>query len=231
MIRVVAFDLDDTLWDVHPVIMRAERRLGDWLRKELPAVQYDTESLRQLRSEVLEQHPEVAHRVTDFRRRLLELAMKKSGMNDLQAARHSAAAMEVFLIARNEIDFFEGALETITAIAPHYTLGALTNGNADIHRLGLAEHFSFAFSAEQVGAAKPAPDLFQKALEHTGVAPHEMVYVGDDPEKDIDAANKVGLRTIWVKTTSRPGPGDTEPDQTIDHISQLPDALRALAEL
>ena len=41
MIRVIAFDLDDTLWNVHPVIRRAESILADWLEKEVPGYRYE----------------------------------------------------------------------------------------------------------------------------------------------------------------------------------------------
>lgn len=228
MIRVVAFDLDDTLWDVHPVIMRAEKKLGAWLRSEVPQLTYDVVSMRSLRDEVLADHPDIGHRLTEFRRALIEKAMVKSNIPREESRVLSEAAMEIFLIARNEVEFYEGALDAISIIADRYQLGALTNGNADIKRLGLSNHFSFAFSAEEVGAPKPAPDLFHTALAHTGCDPTQMVYVGDDPVKDIDTANQVGLHTVWLKNDLRPGPGETEPDRTISDIRKLPDVLKEL---
>ncbi len=228
MIKVIAFDLDDTLWAVDPVIIRAEQKLNAWLKAEVPALAYDMREMRDFRHEVLAQHPDIGHRLTEFRLRLIELAMLKSEMASDHAADASREAMEVFLAARNEVEFFEGALDAIANISASYQLGALTNGNADIHRLGLSDHFSFAFSAEEVGAPKPAPDLFHAALSHTGAQPDEMVYVGDDPVKDVDAANKVGLHTIWVKNEARPGPGETTPDRVVTDLSQLPDVIRGL---
>ena len=56
-----------------------------------------------------------------------------------------------------------------SALARRHRLGALTNGNADIARLGLDRFFRFAFSAADVGAAKPAPEMFRAALLHTSV--------------------------------------------------------------
>lgn len=232
MIKTVAFDLDDTLWAVTPVIIRAEQKLDAWLKAEVSGLQYDMKSMRDLRHEVLAAHPGIGHRLTEFRLRLIELAMLKSDMPERAAAEHAARAMEVFLAARNDIEFFEGAMEAISEISDQYQLGALTNGNADINRLGLSGHFSFAFSAEEVGAPKPAPDLFRAALSHTGCAPGEMVYVGDDPIKDIDAANQVGLRTIWFRNEATPGPGpepgETSPDATIGRLRELPGAIAAL---
>ncbi len=228
MIRVVAFDLDDTLWRMGPVIMRAEQKLSDWMQSEVPHLRYDPHDLRELRDEVLQEHPGIGHRLTELRRRTLEKALRRSNIPPEKSSLLAGRAMEVFLAARNQVQFFDGALEAIEILAARYHLGALTNGNADIHRLGLGDHFSFAFSAEQVGAPKPAPALFHAALEHTGCKPGEMVYVGDDPVKDMDTANRVGLYTVWLRHKSGPGPGETEPDHIIDDIRELPEAIEKL---
>lgn len=143
MIRVIAFDLDDTLWAVKPVIINAEKRLNDWLKQEIPQLNYDVSSMRELRHELLEEDPNLGNRITEFRRRLIERAMLLSQVD--QATELSHQAMDVFLIARNEVEFFEGAIETISMLANQFILGALSNGNADIRRLGLDGYFSFAF--------------------------------------------------------------------------------------
>ena len=48
-IKVVAFDLDDTLWDMKPTLIRAERVLGKWLAENCPNLTYDVETMRQIR--------------------------------------------------------------------------------------------------------------------------------------------------------------------------------------
>ena len=224
MIKVVAFDLDDTLWALRPVIMHAEEELSAWLKAELPELQYDSQTLGKIRQEVISQEPSLAHRLTELRRQVIEYVLLQSDIPPDDAYRLSQAGMEVFLSARNEIEFFDGALEAIAKLAQRYQLGALTNGNADIQRLGLAQHFSFAFSAEEVGAPKPAPALFHAALAHTECQPGEMVYVGDDPIKDIDPAKRLGLHTVWFKNDKRIE-GETSPDRTISRLSDLPEVL------
>ena len=224
MIKIVAFDLDDTLWALRPVIMRAEGKLSAWLKAEVPGLQYDAQPLGKIREEVITQEPSLAHRLTELRRQVIEYVMVQGDIPPDDAYRLSQAGMEVFLSARNEIEFFDGALEAIAKLAQRYQLGALTNGNADIKRLGLGQHFSFAFSAEEVGAPKPAPDLFQAALAHTGCHPFEMVYVGDDPIKDIDPAKRLGLHTVWFKNAKRTE-GETSPDRTISRLIELPEVL------
>ena len=226
MIKVIAFDLDDTLWHVDPVIIRAEKTLNEWFHWRVPGFEYDMRKMGQFRDQVLSDQPELSGRLTEFRGRVIESALTHHGVAEPPLV--AAEAIEIFLTARNQVDFFAGAIDAIIEISAIYQLGALTNGNADIHRLDLAQYFSFAFSAEEVGAPKPAADLFYKALSHTGVEAIEMVYVGDDRIKDVDAANAIGLKTIWLRNERRAGPGKSEPDSIIDDISQLPQAIKSI---
>ena len=229
MIKVIGFDLDDTLWAVKPIIEQAETRLDEWLTANLSEMKYTVTTMRSLREEVLEEMPELLHRITALRRCIIERAMLLSGIGKTDAAHLSNEAMEVFLAARNEIEFHEGAMEAIIELSDRFVLGALTNGNADIDRLGLRPYFSFSFSAEQVGAPKPAPDLFEHALSYTQVSPDEMIYVGDNPVLDIDAANNLGLHTIWINNGQRE-PGMTSADVTIDHVRDLKDAVGTIID-
>ena len=226
MIEVIGFDLDDTLWAVTPVIIRAEKTLNAWLAEAAPELKYDVVSMRELRHEVLEKHPSLAIKITELRRQIIVQALMNSDI--AQADEIADRAIEVFLTARNQIEFFDGALEVLARLDSTHRLGALSNGNADIHRLGLSHLFDFAFSAEDVGAPKPDPALFEKALAHTGVDAHRMVYVGDDPLLDVDAAKQVGLKTIWLDHGKKPV-GSSQPDITIFNIRDLPGAIDALS--
>lgn len=227
MIKVIGFDLDDTLWELMPVIMRAESQLNEWLKSKVPTLKYDVTSMRTLRDEILEREPHLAKQITELRRQIILAALIKSQVDSTESEAIASEAIEVFLDARNQIEFFEGALDVLTHLDKQHRLGALSNGNADIHRLGLSHLFEFAFSAEDVGAPKPDLALFQRALTHTGVEPNHMVYVGDDPILDVDAAKQAGLRTVWLDHGKKPR-GKSQPDATIFHIQELPDAIRSL---
>ena len=71
MIKVIAFDLDDTLWHIDPVIIRAEKILKEWFRWKVPGFKYDTETMRPYREEVLHEQPSLSGRLTEFRRRVI----------------------------------------------------------------------------------------------------------------------------------------------------------------
>jgi putative hydrolase of the HAD superfamily len=231
MIKVIGFDLDDTLWAVKPVIIKAEAGLKAHLKHRLPQFNYAQQALLIARKQLLTEEPSLSFRLTALRLAILTKAMINNGIDATQAQNLAAEAMDVFLEARNQVTFFPGALEALTELAQGYTLGALTNGNADIKRLGLEHLFMFSFSAEQVGAAKPDPALFEAALAQTGIKAHEMIYVGDDPLLDVDAAARLGIRTIWKSNPKKQSELISIPDEQIQQLSELPGAVKKIARM
>lgn len=63
---------------------------------------------------------------------------------------------------------------------------------------GLGPALDAAVSSAEVGHAKPAPAIFEAALERAGVSAAEAVHVGDSLEKDLKGARGAGVRAILV---------------------------------
>jgi len=228
MIKLIGFDLDDTLWDLIPVIVRAEEVLEKWLTLNIRELRYSVSEMKEFRKPLLHESPELTHQITEFRRRLIEKALIHSDIKPTQAASISREAIEVFLIARNQIELFDGVESTLLGLSKDYQVCALSNGNADINRLGLDHLFDFAFSAEDVGGAKPSHHLFTAALAKTSLQAQEMIYIGDDPLLDVDAAMDLGIHTIWMDRGKKEV-GRHQADQVITKIFQLEDAIRTIA--
>jgi putative hydrolase of the HAD superfamily len=132
----------------------------------------------------------------------------------------------VFHDARNRVTFFPGALEVLETLADSYTLGALSNGNADLKRIGIRELFGFHHSAESIGRRKPDPDMFQAALLSAGVRPEQALHVGDHPVEDVDAARQHGFHAVWANLIDLRWPGDLDkPEHHIHHLRELTDLL------
>lgn len=66
--------------------------------------------------------------------------------------------------------------------------------------LGLVSLLDVIVLPSDVGAAKPDPRIFEYALEQLGVRAAEAIYVGDDADEDVAAAQRVGLRAVDVAT-------------------------------
>jgi putative hydrolase of the HAD superfamily len=69
-VRAICFDLDNTLWDIEPVLKRAERILTDWLTGRYPRIaeRFPPETMQELRATVLRELPQHAHDLSFVRR-------------------------------------------------------------------------------------------------------------------------------------------------------------------
>jgi putative hydrolase of the HAD superfamily len=96
-------------------------------------------------------------------------------------------------------------------------------------RLGLVPHLDARaiFISDQIGIAKPNPKLYQAALRELGLAPEEVMYVGDSPAHDIAPPKSLGMITVWCRRASRypiEGTG-IEPHYTVDDFDELREIL------
>jgi len=232
-LKVITFDLDNTLWDVDRVIVKAEQQMRGWLADHVPeyAELFPPAVVFDLRAEVVARHPALKHDLSMLREEVLFEAIQRCGYPQAQARQHAQQAFALFFEARHEVEFFEGALETLAVLAKDYVLGALTNGNADFQKLKLDSYFSFGYSAASVGAGKPEPHMFRAALEHTGASPRETVHIGDHLVDDIHGAAQVGMHTIWVNLTGAAPPTETTiPTDTVDRVHDIPAAVVKISE-
>lgn len=218
-IELVTFDLDDTLWDIWPTIARAETRLHDWLAEAYPRIvqQHTPVDLRALCDRIASEQPSRGHDRTYLRKAALSRAAAKCGYVDFNAE----PAFDIFYTARNEVIFFEEVIGVLERLALRFRLGALSNGNADIGRVGLGHLFDFSINAIEVGQPKPHPSMFEAACRYSGLDPHRIVHVGDDPEHDVQGAAAAGFRTVWVNRGGKIWPGGQPADAEVQTLEDL----------
>jgi putative hydrolase of the HAD superfamily len=222
--RAITLDLDDTLWPIAPVIERAESALHDWMLAHAPnaAVRYPVAAMRTLRDAVALANPHLAHDFTAQRKLSLAHALTDSGHD----AELVEAAFAAFHAARNRVDFYPDVGAALDRLAAHAPLAALTNGNADLVQIGLQHRFVFSLGAREHGSAKPDAGIFHAACARLGLAPCDVLHVGDDPELDIVGAARAGLRTCWInRRDERWTHAGVSPDLSIGHLGALADWL------
>jgi len=204
--RALSFDLDDTLWDCDEVIERAERRVYDWLAAHYPriAAEFDLEAMRGIRKEAAERDPRLTTDLSELRRVTLAWHAQRAEYDPGLAE----VGLEVFLAERNRVTLFTDVLPVLQALGRRYPLVALTNGNADLARIGLDHLFTLSLSAVDVGAAKPDPAMFRAVCEALEIRAGDLLHVGDDPVRDVHAARRFGARTVWVNRTASGWPED-----------------------
>jgi putative hydrolase of the HAD superfamily len=225
-IRAVAFDLDNTLWDVDPVLARAEERWLQWLRENCPRIpeRLSLDEMRAARMQLAAREPHNAHDFTYLRIASLAQHARECGYDESIAE----AAFEIFITARNRLDLFADVRPGLHRLRARYALATLSNGNADLGRIGVADLFSVSLNARGVGAAKPDRRCFERLVEALHLEPQEVIYVGDDPLLDVEAARAAGLATAWMNRTGQTWPASVLPaDVDVRDCIELAVQLRA----
>jgi HAD superfamily hydrolase (TIGR01549 family) len=198
--RAITLDLDDTLWPVTPTLIAAEAELKQWLLAHAPgaAACMTPEFRAATRQALLTQHADRAHDLSFLRREGIRRALVAAGEPQTLAD----LAFEVFLAARQKVRCFDDVLPVLEKWSQRYRLIALTNGNADVQRVGLGRYFHGSVDAASMGCAKPDPRIFARACDLAGVAAGEVLHVGDDPHLDVLGARAAGLQAVWLRRPS-----------------------------
>ena len=207
-ILAISLDLDDTLWPSKPVLLHAEQVLGDWLAGNTPRTRawMTPEARRTLRDRLLAEYPHRAHDVSFLRRESLRAAMEAAG--DDPALAHDA--FEVFLEARQRVTLYDEVAGVLERWSRRYRLIAVSNGNGDVARIGIARWFAASVGAHELDFGKPDPRIYHEACRRAGVAPEAVLHVGDDLDLDVRAALSAGLRAAWLRRPDRSHPPQSE---------------------
>ena len=223
-VRAVCFDLDNTLWDVWPVIMRAEQKMYDFLAERYPRVvaNMTMEMMRAAREQTAAAHPQMRHDFTFLRKQTLREHAKEFGYAEAMVDE----PFEAFIQARNQVDLYPDVVPALEQLRARYRLFTASNGNADIDKIGLAHFFERTVNARLVGALKPDPAIFHKVIEGTDLQAHEVVYVGDDPLLDVEGARGAGMHAIWIDRQGEEWPAQIAPaTYTVRSLTELVELL------
>lgn len=228
--KLITFDLDNTLWDVEPPLIKAEHAQREWLLEHRPGAmeRYSDKEMWEFKKSVWKRHPQLSHHLSDMRVQMLYELQLAAGYGDGDARDGAQHAFGIFIQHRQAVVLYDEALTILRELANHYTIGALTNGNADIYKTEAGEFFEFSLLAEHVGASKPAPDMFLAAMDATGAAAHDIIHVGDNPEHDVQGAQALGIRTVWMNSSGEDWTAGQPADKEIDNLSQLPAAIASI---
>ena len=146
-IKLITFDLDDTLWDNMPTITKAEIETRKYIEERVGKIEWgDLNDFLNLREELIKEDPVIAWDISKLRK---EIFRKKLAHVKPQSLRDEIVeeAFTIFIDKRHEIQLFEGVENALDELSNKYTLGVLTNGNADVYRFDFGKYFKFSISS------------------------------------------------------------------------------------
>ena len=219
-IAAVSFDLDDTLWDCAPAIIKAEEALFQWLNHKYPQItqRHSHADMHTMRMQIYSERTDLASDVTLMRKAFFHTIF--SELSDTES--HVDAAFDFFYRERSRVELYEGTHELLTSLSTTYKLAAITNGNADLELIGLANYFDDIQRATITNPAKPAADMFIKCCSNLSIDLGRLIHVGDNPQTDVVGARDAGAQTVWFNNIGAQWPEHLAPaDFEVNSLAQL----------
>jgi putative hydrolase of the HAD superfamily len=218
-IRVVFFDLDDTLCDTIGTREARARLAFEAIASERPQ---------------LEREEFVARVMSPMGDRIVRGVppiVEELGLAAMEPGEKAIGAW-FFEGCIELLHAVDGVVETIERIRDSYALGLITNGDAKVQRakwLRLNLGIDLVVISSECGFEKPDPRIFEHALVAASVDAREAVFVGDRLDVDVAGAKAAGMRAVWFNAFGGSLDGAfIAPDAVIERFEALPAALASI---
>lgn len=245
MIRAIAFDLFDTLVDQNHDRLRPVEVEGRRVGATTPALHARARDDFGIELPILE----FAGRMRDVDRALyaetIEQGIELSTLDRFTALGTHLGVDEVLAFAEALTRVHMGALHAACTVPVHheailaslavdYPLALCSNfTHAETARrvlgdAGFDDHLATVVISEEMGIRKPRAEIFQAMAERLGVAPEEILHVGDNLEADVAGADALGMTTVWLtRRIADPeaalvAHAGARPDFALDDLLDLP---------
>ena len=198
-IKLITFDLDDTVWPNHKVIVDAEKALWSFLMIKVPQVkdQLNEDNINRIRVDLVEKDNSLKFNLTKFRKEVVKALLLELGLDENEAIYYSNESFNEFFKVRNKVQLYKDAKTILERLHRKVLIGSLSNGNADLEIIGINSFFDFSVNSKDVGSYKPSPPHFLKALEVASCDADEAIHVGDCPVNDVGGARNCNINAIW----------------------------------
>ncbi|MGQ8364585.1 HAD-IA family hydrolase [Glaciecola sp. 1036] len=197
-ISAITFDIDDTFYDNTPIIRAAEKSLSNHIEKTYPAASaLNKPDWLRFKKDALASDPSLQHDMGSQRKAVLTKAFMHIQMSPELIPNAVEDCFTTFYNKRSDFSVRQEIVDVLSALAQHFSLVAITNGNVDCEAIGISNYFKHVLHAGKDGRMKPNPDMFDKASNLLAVPPANILHVGDNLEKDVKGAINAGYSSAW----------------------------------
>lgn len=203
--KAISFDLDDTLYDNHPIIKKAEENFLDYLNNSYPELaQLDAHKWHLYKNLLAKENPELVHDVSLWRKEILKRVMVVYGIPMVNAIKYAESAFKHFLHLRSNFSVPQQSIDLLNQLAKDYPVIAITNGNVDVEQIGLQDSFKLILKAGNGLKSKPHQDLFSHAANSLGIEVSDILHIGDHLITDVFGAQNNHAQAVWFNPEKAP---------------------------
>lgn len=196
--KAISFDLDDTLYDNHPIIAKAEVEFLQYLNITYPELaELDQRKWLLYKNLLAKENPALKHDVSLWRKEIIKRIMVVYGIAMVNAIKYSQSAFEKFIHLRSDFSVPQESINLLNDLAKHYPVIAITNGNVNVKQIGIEDCFSLVLKAGEGLKSKPHPDLFTSAAQQLNIDVSDILHIGDHLITDVYGAQNNHAQAIW----------------------------------
>ena len=200
-IKLISFDLDNTLYDNQPVINLADQKSKEFLSQEFSKQnkKFDYSKLKKIKYELVVSQQKTTNSFHyDNLSRLREDALLIF-CNELDDGSNTAQkALDIFLNYRSKVEIDQEIKELLISLSKKYQLVSVTNGNCDAKKLSIGDLFLKNYSPVEGFRAKPHPQMLNQILIDFNLKPEQVLHLGDREDSDGLAAKKAGCHYYQI---------------------------------
>ena len=228
MIRTVMFDVDDTLYSFHHANECAVAKLAEYTAEHFG---WGTDEFLSRQKKAMADVKRFAGTSGGYRTRLLRYQnMLESA--DLPIYPHALAMSNIYRDAILENMIPEEGAEDFMCFLKKQNIRILIASDATalqqflkMERLGLISYIDAMITSEEAGVEKPDPKFFERCNEKSRCQPCEVMFIGDNPEKDYIGGSLAGYNAVWYNPLGKPNDKNL---QELKHFSEGPALLSKL---
>ena len=228
MIKTVMFDVDDTVYDFHHANACAVENLADYTSVHFG---WSKEEFLEKQKAAMADIKRFTGTSGGYRTRLLRY------QNMLEAAGIPIEphAMKMSCIYRDTLlenmKPEEGVEEWMRSLRAQKILILIASDATaqqqfmKLERLGLLQYIDAMVTSEEAGVEKPDPKFFERCNEKSRCQPCEVMFIGDNPEKDYFGASLAGYNAVWYNPLHK---SNSKSMRELNHFSEAPVLLEEL---
>jgi|TARA_B110000211_G_scaffold66262_1_gene76451 HAD superfamily hydrolase (TIGR01549 family) len=226
--HAISFDLDDTLYSNHPIMLATDTKMIKYFKTifsdyglESTLYAFDMTFWWPFRQQVIAQSPWIKHDISLLREKTYYLGAMSLGLNDTEAQKVAALALAYFVEQRSNFTLPQHTHDFLSTLQRKIPLAAITNGNVDTDKIGIAKYFTAHFNATTENKLKPDRDMFDKTCQTLQISSSQLLHVGDCGKNDVFGGINAGCQTAWLNPYQVGKALKVIPTLALDHIEQL----------
>lgn len=202
-VKAITFDLDDTLYDNTECLIQAEAALISAIQQYEPLKDVTLAEHKHDKANLLLEQPEIYHDVINWRVQTIKkmLVQKRVAQEKFNVIIDDV--MGQFIEWRHKMIIPDSSFETLALLSEKYPLAVITNGNAEIAKMGLEQYFQFSLRGGEHGRSKPYTDLFHIAASRLSQSAEHILHIGDHPIADVTGAINSGFQACWLNISKQ----------------------------